>query len=192
MDDLKACIREIPDFPKPGILFKDIAPVLGDAALLNRVVDELGLPVLYSMADFQDRRDLASSPFLQSLLVDHEGNITLNGKVKKGGKGKGGNNKGRGRRSKQTIDRSSKGDDGDDASESTGYTAKQLRASLRRYYKGEGCSQADIVDALGKGRGGVEVSQGAVSNWLNNKSVPAARYHKAIIRVAKAYLPDAN
>jgi len=32
-------IRDIPDFPKFGILFKDITPVLGDAAAFQEVVD---------------------------------------------------------------------------------------------------------------------------------------------------------
>jgi len=36
---LRATIRDIPDFPKPGILFKDITPVLSDPALLRDVVD---------------------------------------------------------------------------------------------------------------------------------------------------------
>ncbi len=39
VDKIKAAIREIPDFPKPGILFKDITPVLKDPVLLNQVVD---------------------------------------------------------------------------------------------------------------------------------------------------------
>jgi adenine phosphoribosyltransferase len=30
--DLTKCIRDIPDFPKPGILFKDITPLLADPA----------------------------------------------------------------------------------------------------------------------------------------------------------------
>lgn len=34
-------IRDVPDFPKPGILFKDIAPVLQNAAALQQVVDML-------------------------------------------------------------------------------------------------------------------------------------------------------
>ena len=37
--DLKVTIRDIADFPKPGILFKDITPVLSDASLMQRVVD---------------------------------------------------------------------------------------------------------------------------------------------------------
>ena len=32
---LKALIRDVPDFPKPGIVFKDITPLLGDAAALH-------------------------------------------------------------------------------------------------------------------------------------------------------------
>ncbi len=39
VDKIKAAIRDIPDFPKPGILFKDITPVLKDPVLLNQVVD---------------------------------------------------------------------------------------------------------------------------------------------------------
>ena len=34
-------IRDIPDFPKPGIIFKDITPILGDAVLFNDVLDHL-------------------------------------------------------------------------------------------------------------------------------------------------------
>ena len=37
--DLRAAIRDIPDFPKPGIIFKDITPILSDAALLQGVID---------------------------------------------------------------------------------------------------------------------------------------------------------
>lgn len=32
-------VRDIPDFPKPGIMFKDITPVLGDAPAFQEVVD---------------------------------------------------------------------------------------------------------------------------------------------------------
>ncbi|MEI7879675.1 MAG: adenine phosphoribosyltransferase [bacterium] len=36
---LKAAIRDIPDFPQPGILFKDITPVLKDPKLFRAAVD---------------------------------------------------------------------------------------------------------------------------------------------------------
>jgi adenine phosphoribosyltransferase len=39
--DLRSKIREIPDFPKPGIVFKDIMPLLADAESLQATVDEL-------------------------------------------------------------------------------------------------------------------------------------------------------
>lgn len=35
VDTLRAAIRDIPDFPKPGILFKDITPILHDPALFK-------------------------------------------------------------------------------------------------------------------------------------------------------------
>jgi len=39
LDHIRATVRDVPDFPKPGILFKDITPVLADAALLARAID---------------------------------------------------------------------------------------------------------------------------------------------------------
>ena len=39
--DLEAAIRNVPDFPKPGIQFKDITPVLGNAALFAGSIDLL-------------------------------------------------------------------------------------------------------------------------------------------------------
>ncbi len=38
---LKESIRDIPDFPKPGILFKDITPILIDVQLCKDIVDEI-------------------------------------------------------------------------------------------------------------------------------------------------------
>jgi adenine phosphoribosyltransferase len=42
--DLRDHIRDIPDFPKPGIVFKDITPVMADASALRAAVDELASP----------------------------------------------------------------------------------------------------------------------------------------------------
>ncbi len=39
MEDLKAHIREVPDFPKPGILFYDISTLLKDPAALRTTID---------------------------------------------------------------------------------------------------------------------------------------------------------
>ena len=41
IEKLKNAIRDVPDFPKPGILFKDITPVLSDASLFKSAVDIL-------------------------------------------------------------------------------------------------------------------------------------------------------
>jgi len=39
--DLRTYIRDIPNFPKPGIVFKDIMPLLADATALHQAVDDL-------------------------------------------------------------------------------------------------------------------------------------------------------
>ena len=41
MDDLKKLIREVPDFPKPGVLFYDITTLLKDPPGLHGVIDRL-------------------------------------------------------------------------------------------------------------------------------------------------------
>ena len=42
--DLAAVIRTIPDYPKPGIMFRDITTLLGDARAFRRAVDEMVQP----------------------------------------------------------------------------------------------------------------------------------------------------
>jgi adenine phosphoribosyltransferase len=42
--DLKDAIRSIPDYPKPGIVFRDITTLLGNARAFRRAVDELVQP----------------------------------------------------------------------------------------------------------------------------------------------------
>ena len=41
LDELKSHIRDVPDFPKPGIVFKDIMPLLADPVTLRGTVDHL-------------------------------------------------------------------------------------------------------------------------------------------------------
>ena len=38
---VEALIRDVPDFPKPGIVFKDIMPLLADAAALREAVEQI-------------------------------------------------------------------------------------------------------------------------------------------------------
>ena len=39
VEAIEAAIRDVPDFPKPGIVFKDITPVLADGRLLRAAID---------------------------------------------------------------------------------------------------------------------------------------------------------
>ena len=43
--DIKSLIRTIPDYPKPGILFRDITTLIADPAGLRAAIDGLVLPV---------------------------------------------------------------------------------------------------------------------------------------------------
>src|SRR5919201_6528560 len=49
--DLKASVRTIPDYPKPGIMFRDITTLLADARAFRRAVDELVNPWAGSKID---------------------------------------------------------------------------------------------------------------------------------------------
>ena len=49
--DLKRLIRTIPDYPKPGIMFRDITTLLGNARAFRRAVDELVQPWAGSKID---------------------------------------------------------------------------------------------------------------------------------------------
>src|SRR5436309_13618655 len=49
--DLKSAVRTIPDYPKPGILFRDITTLLGDARSFRRAVDEMVHPWAGSKID---------------------------------------------------------------------------------------------------------------------------------------------
>lgn len=44
MDNLIRLIRDIPDFPEPGVVFKDITPVLADADAFSQLIDALAEP----------------------------------------------------------------------------------------------------------------------------------------------------
>jgi adenine phosphoribosyltransferase len=41
IEHIKSLIRDVPDFPKPGIVFKDITPLLGDAAAFEQTIELL-------------------------------------------------------------------------------------------------------------------------------------------------------
>jgi adenine phosphoribosyltransferase len=41
LDAVRAAIRDVPDFPRPGVVFKDITPILSDPRLFRQVIDAL-------------------------------------------------------------------------------------------------------------------------------------------------------
>jgi adenine phosphoribosyltransferase len=43
---LRAGIRDIPDFPKPGVVFKDLTPVLADPITFAAMMDALAAPLI--------------------------------------------------------------------------------------------------------------------------------------------------
>jgi adenine phosphoribosyltransferase len=48
---LRSAIRTIPDYPKPGILFRDITTLLGNARAFRRAIDELVQPYAGTKVD---------------------------------------------------------------------------------------------------------------------------------------------
>ncbi|MCI0380604.1 MAG: adenine phosphoribosyltransferase [Gemmataceae bacterium] len=64
--DLKAYLRDIPDFPKPGILFKDITPLLNDPAAfaesIRRFTERYGAEKIDAVAAAEARGFLFAAP----------------------------------------------------------------------------------------------------------------------------------
>ncbi|MEM1295266.1 MAG: adenine phosphoribosyltransferase [Verrucomicrobiota bacterium] len=51
VDKLRAAVRDVPDFPKPGVLFKDITPLLEDPHLFDLSVNALLEPIADTRID---------------------------------------------------------------------------------------------------------------------------------------------
>lgn len=66
-DQLSQVIRTIPDFPKPGIQFKDITPILQDPALLRATADALAEP--YRNRGIEKVVGIESRGFLFALMI---------------------------------------------------------------------------------------------------------------------------
>lgn len=68
---LKTAVRAVPDFPKPGILFRDITPVLEDASLCNSAVeafkDKLSSARIDAIAGIESRGFLFGMPLALAL-----------------------------------------------------------------------------------------------------------------------------
>ena len=68
--DLKDAIRTIPDYPKPGIMFRDITTLLGDAWAFRRAVDELVQP--YAGAKVDKVAGIEARGFILGGAVGHQ------------------------------------------------------------------------------------------------------------------------
>ena len=66
---LRDTIRDIPDFPKPGIVFKDITPVLSDPTLMQAVVDHFGPTDFLRMNDVPGAMDHDAADSPESLWI---------------------------------------------------------------------------------------------------------------------------
>jgi adenine phosphoribosyltransferase len=68
---LRAAVRDVPDFPKPGILFKDITPVLRDADLFRRATAAMADPFrdagITHVIAIESRGFIFGAPIAQSL-----------------------------------------------------------------------------------------------------------------------------
>jgi adenine phosphoribosyltransferase len=71
--DVRAAIRDVPDFPKPGILFKDITPLLADGALFERVTRAMAAEFagrgITHVAGIESRGFVFGAPIAQHLGV---------------------------------------------------------------------------------------------------------------------------
>ena len=70
-DDLRRAIRDVPDFPKPGIVFKDITPLLADARRFREACDAMAAPFrgtgVSIVAAIESRGFLLGSPIAVAL-----------------------------------------------------------------------------------------------------------------------------
>jgi adenine phosphoribosyltransferase len=68
---LRAALRDVPDFPKPGILFKDVTPVLRDGALFREATRAMAAPFLDAgitrVAAIESRGFIFGAPIAQHL-----------------------------------------------------------------------------------------------------------------------------
>ena len=69
--DLKQFVRDIPDFPQPGVLFRDITPLLQDPAafrsVIDRFTDEYRDAGLNAIVAIESRGFLFGAPLAQNL-----------------------------------------------------------------------------------------------------------------------------
>jgi adenine phosphoribosyltransferase len=73
VDELRRAIRDVPDFPQPGIVFKDITPLLANGALFRQACDLMAAPFrddgVTLVAAIESRGFLLGGPIASALGV---------------------------------------------------------------------------------------------------------------------------
>lgn len=68
---IRGSIRDIPDFPKPGIIFKDITPLLADSSLFRETTDAMAQPFEHQgithVVAIESRGFILGAPVAQAL-----------------------------------------------------------------------------------------------------------------------------
>jgi adenine phosphoribosyltransferase len=71
--DLASYVRDVPDFPKPGIMFKDITPLLGDgkafAAAIDRLSERVAALAPRAIVGIESRGFIVGAPVARALGV---------------------------------------------------------------------------------------------------------------------------
>ena len=80
--DIKSVIRTIPDYPKPGIMFRDITTLLNDARGFRRAVDELVLP--HAGTKIDKVAGIEARGFILGGAVAHQLSIRICSRTKEG------------------------------------------------------------------------------------------------------------
>jgi adenine phosphoribosyltransferase len=72
-DRVRAALRDVPDFPRPGILFKDVTPVVGDGLLFREATEEMAAwyrdAGVTRVAGIESRGFILGAPIAQHLGV---------------------------------------------------------------------------------------------------------------------------
>jgi len=71
--EIKLLLRDVPDFPKPGIVFKDITPLFGNALARKKVVEEIAN--YFSRENIQVLAAVEARGFIFGALIAQELNI---------------------------------------------------------------------------------------------------------------------
>ena len=70
LDGLRRLVRDIPDHPQPGVIFKDITPLLGDAEAFRFAIDGIAAP--FVQADISHVVGIEARGFIVAAPVAHQ------------------------------------------------------------------------------------------------------------------------